>query len=169
MRGPSRPVPHRGPMPAHSWKLRPAPPLLSLPGDPSISWGIRRSEDPGDSRLSSSFLWLSAVSPLQESCLGSIWPSALIPLQWLQHFATANTFLKNSLLQCLGRHLHRTSQELASAEKNPPYLSRGIKGEGDFQKPQPGPETRTPEQWMALLGFMDSRGDGRTPEVLRSW
>lgn len=24
----------------------------------------------------------------------------------------------------------------------------------------------TPEQWMALLGFMDSRGDGRTPEVL---
>lgn len=30
--------------------------------------------------------------------------------------------------------------------------------------PRPGPE-----QWVAMLGFMDSRGGERTPEVLRSW
>lgn len=65
-RGPSRPVPLGVPTPAPSRWLRPFPPP-PRPGTPQLAGAPLRSGDPGDSRLSGSFLCLSTVFPLQES------------------------------------------------------------------------------------------------------
>lgn len=151
--------------PGQSRTVAPCPPILGSSAPPRLS-----SPCPGTLQLAGAsggvkirviqgYQAPSFGSPLyslsRSLVLGSLWPNAPIPLRWLKHSATANTFLKNFLLQCLGRPLHRTSQELASAEKTLPTYPGQSREKETFESRGQGqrPYSRVVDGLARVYGF----------------